>query len=59
MNSVRGIINNIVSSLYELADAIELQQANTDARICDIQGQSTQHKIVLQNIADIINKELR
>lgn len=58
MNDVRTVINNIISGLYELADVLEQQQHETNAKIAWVEGQSTRQRVVLQNIADMINNEL-
>ena len=58
MNNIRNVINNIVSSLYELADVIEQQQLETNTKIAQVEGQSTHQRLVLQNIASMINSEL-
>ena len=58
MNNVRTVINKIISGLYELADVLEQQQMETNTKIAQIEGQSTHQRLVLQNIASMINSEL-
>lgn len=58
MNDLRTVINNIISGLYELADALEEQKVVIDDRINFVDNEVWKTKNALRGIVDVINHEL-